>query len=508
MAPTYTFEHVQEDSVAPSTFPAGTIPYALTYDDVLLVPQYSEVIPSEVTPRAEFARGIFLNTPILSAAMDTVTENRVARIMAQMGGLGIIHKNMDIEKHAFEVEKVKKYESGMIIDPITLGPENMVHEALEIMAKYSISGVPITVDKVLVGILTNRDLRFETNVNQPIKNLMTHKDKLVTTGVGTTLEQAQSILQKHRIEKLPVVGPGNKLMGLITIKDIEKAQAFPQATKDSHGRLLVGAALGVGADSKERVEALVAAKVDVVCIDTAHGHSKNVLEMVKYVSKKFPDVMIIAGNVVTADGTTALIEAGADVVKVGVGPGSICTTRVIAGVGMPQISAIVECAAAAKKLGKSIIGDGGIKYSGDITKALALGANSVMIGNLLAGAEESPGETILYQGRTYKVYRGMGSLGAMAKGSKDRYGQYDIFDDDKLVPEGIEGKVPYKGSATGIIHQLVGGIKSGMGYLGARNVEDLQVKAKFVQISAQGLRESHVHDVSITKEAPNYRLEQ
>jgi IMP dehydrogenase len=483
------------------------IPYALTYDDILLVPQYSEIIPSEVTPRSEFARGKFLNTPILSAAMDTVTENRIARIMAQMGGLGIIHKNMSIEAQALEVEKVKKYESGMIQDPITLGPEQMVHEALEIMAKYSISGVPITVNQVLVGILTNRDLRFETNVNQPIKNLMTHKDKLVTAEVGTTLEQAKQILQKHRIEKLPVVDKNFKLKGLITIKDIEKAQAFPQATKDGHGRLLVGAAVGVGADSRDRADALVAAKVDVLCVDTAHGHSRNVMEMVKYIAHKHKDVIIVSGNVVTGDGTLALIEAGADVVKVGVGPGSICTTRVVAGVGMPQISAIVECAKVAAQKGKTIIADGGIKYSGDISKALALGANSVMIGNLLAGAEESPGETVLYQGRTYKVYRGMGSLGAMAKGSKDRYGQYDITDDDKLVPEGIEGKVPYKGSATGIIHQLVGGVKSGMGYLGARNVQELQAKAKFVQISAQGLRESHVHDVSITKEAPNYRME-
>ncbi len=483
------------------------IPYALTYDDILLVPQYSEIIPSDVTSRSEFARGKFLNTPILSAAMDTVTENRVARIMAQMGGLGVIHKNMSIEAQALEVEKVKKYESGMIQDPITLGPDQMVHEALEIMAKYSISGVPITVNQMLVGILTNRDLRFETNVNQPIKNLMTHKEKLVTAEVGTTLEQAKQILQKYRIEKLPVVDKNFRLKGLITIKDIEKAQAFPQATKDSHGRLLVGAALGVNADSRERASALVAAKVDVLCVDTAHGHSRNVMEMVRYISQNHKDVIIVSGNVVTADGTLALIEAGADVVKVGVGPGSICTTRVIAGVGMPQISAIVECAKVAAQKGKTIIADGGIKYSGDITKALALGANSVMIGNLLAGAEESPGETILYQGRTYKVYRGMGSLGAMAKGSKDRYAQYDITDDDKLVPEGIEGKVPYKGSATGIVHQLIGGLKSGMGYLGARNVQELQVKAKFVQISAQGLRESHVHDVSITKEAPNYRLE-
>lgn len=483
------------------------IPYALTYDDILLVPQYSDIIPSEVAPRAEFARGIFFNTPILSAAMDTVTENRVARIMAQMGGLGIIHKNMSIEQQALEVEKVKKYESGMIQDPITLGPEQLVQEALEVMAKYSISGVPITIDKVLVGILTNRDLRFETNLQQPIKNLMTHKEKLVTAEVGTTLEQAKKILQKHRIEKLPVVDKNFRLKGLITIKDIEKAQAYPQATKDPHGRLLVGAAVGVGADSRDRVDALVDAKVDILCVDTAHGHSRNVVEMVKYIAQKYKDVIIVSGNVVTAEGTLALIEAGADVVKVGVGPGSICTTRVVAGVGMPQISAVVECSKAARTKGKTIIADGGIKFSGDVTKALALGANSVMIGNLLAGAEESPGETILYQGRTYKVYRGMGSLGAMAKGSKDRYGQYDIMEDDKLVPEGIEGKVPYKGSATGIIHQLIGGVKSGMGYLGARNVQELQAKAKYVRISAQGLRESHVHDVSITKEAPNYRLE-
>jgi IMP dehydrogenase len=482
------------------------IPYALTFDDILLVPQYSEVIPSDVTPRSFFARDIYLNVPIISSAMDTVTEHRIARIMAQLGGLGIIHKNMDIEQQAFQVEKVKKYESGMIQDPITLGPDQLVSEALAVMSKYSISGVPITVNGKLVGILTNRDLRFETKTKQPIKNLMT-SEGLVTAEEGTTLEQARKILQKHRIEKLPVVDKNKVLKGLITIKDIEKAQAFPQATKDPRGRLFVGAAVGVGSDAITRVEALIAAHADVICIDTAHGHSKNVIDMVKSVRKKFKDVIIIAGNVVTADATNTLIEAGADVVKVGVGPGSICTTRVVAGVGMPQISAVIECAKAAKKKGKTIIADGGIKYSGDITKALALGANTVMIGNLLAGAEESPGETILYQGRTYKVYRGMGSLGAMAKGSKDRYGQYDISDEDKLVPEGIEGKVPYKGNASGIIFQLVGGIKSGMGYLGAANIEELQKKAEFVQISAMGLKESHVHDVSITKEAPNYRLE-
>lgn len=479
---------------------------ALTFDDILLVPQYSEIVPTEVIPRTFFAKDLYLNSPIISAAMDTVTEHRIARIMAQNGGLGIIHKNLSIEAQSFQVEKVKKYESGMIQDPITLSPDHYVSEALQIMAKYSISGVPITVQGKLVGILTNRDLRFETNVHQPIKNIMT-KDNLITTHVGTTLDQAKKILQKHRIEKLPVVDAAGILKGLITIKDIEKAEAFPQSTKDSKGRLVAAAAVGVGEGTFDRVEALVASGVDVVCVDTAHGHSKNVISMVSSISKKFKDLVIVAGNVVTEEGTEALIAAGADVVKVGVGPGSICTTRVVAGVGMPQISAIMKCAAIAKKHHKTIIADGGVKYSGDISKALALGANTVMIGNLLAGAEESPGETVLYQGRTYKVYRGMGSLGAMEQGSKDRYGQMDVNDVDKLVPEGIEGKVPYKGSASGIIHQLVGGLKSGMGYLGAKNIEELQAKAKFVQITSQGLRESHVHDVSITKEAPNYRLE-
>lgn len=482
------------------------VPYALTFDDILLVPQYSEITPTEVIPRSLFARGKYLNTPIISAAMDTVTENKVARVMSQNGGLGVIHKNLSIEKQALEVEKVKKYEAGMILDPITLGPDHLVQDAVDLMEKFSISGVPITVDGVLVGILTNRDLRFEEKFDQPIKNLMT-KDNMVTAKMGTTLDEAKKILQQHRIEKLPVVDSKGKLKGLITIKDIEKAKNYPQATKDEHGRLFVGAALGVSADARERADALITAGVDVLCIDTAHGHSKNVIEMVKYISQKHKDVIVVAGNVVTADGTLALIEAGAEVVKVGVGPGSICTTRMVAGVGMPQISAIVECAKAAKQKGKTIIADGGIKFSGDITKALALGANSVMIGNLLAGAEESPGETILFQGRTYKVYRGMGSLGAMAKGSKDRYGQMDISENDKLVPEGIEGKVAYKGAASGIIHQLVGGLKSGMGYLGAKNIEELQNKARFVRITAMGLRESHVHDVSITKEAPNYRME-
>ena len=479
---------------------------ALTFDDILLVPQYSEIVPTEVIPKTFFARDLYLNTPLISAAMDTVTENKIARIMAQNGGLGFIHKNLSIEAQAFEVEKVKKYESGMIQDPITLSPDHYVSEALQIMSKYSISGVPITVQGKLVGILTNRDLRFETNVNQPIKNIMT-KDNLVTTEPGTTLEQAKKILQKHRIEKLPVVDKEGQLKGLITIKDIEKAEAFPGATKDSKGRLVVGATVGVSADSPDRVDALVAAGTDIVCIDTAHGHSKNVMNMVSYVRQKYKDIIIVAGNVVTAEAVADLIKQGADVIKVGVGPGSICTTRVVAGVGVPQITAIMNCAGAAKKQNKTIIADGGIKFSGDMTKALALGANTVMIGNLLAGADEAPGETILYHGRTYKMYRGMGSIGAMEKGSKDRYGQMDTNDLDKLVPEGIEGKVPYKGNASGIIHQLIGGLKSGMGYLGARNIDELQKRAKFVQITGQGLVESHVHDVSITKEAPNYRLE-
>ena len=479
---------------------------ALTYDDILLIPQYSEVIPSEISTRSFFAKDLYLNAPIMTAAMDTVTENRMARVLAQLGGLGVIHKNLSIEAQAFQVEKVKKYESGMITDPITLHPEATVAEALELMGKYSISGVPITVNKKLVGILTNRDLRFETNTSQPVSNIMT-KEHLVTTKDGTTLEEAKSILQKHRIEKLLVVDNQNNLCGLITIKDIEKAKTFPNSSKDSGGRLIVGAAIGIDNTSKERAQALVAKHVDVLVVDTAHGHSKNVLTMVEWVRKEFPDVILVAGNVVTGEACEALFTKGADVVKVGVGPGSICTTRVVAGVGMPQIAAIQECAPVAKKYKKTIIADGGIKYSGDIVKALAMGANSVMVGNLLAGAEESPGETILYQGRTYKVYRGMGSLGAMKKGSKDRYFQGDVRDAEKLVPEGIEGKVPYRGSASGIVHQLLGGVRSGMGYVGAKDIADLQEKAKFVRISSQGLKESHVHDVTITKEAPNYRLE-
>jgi IMP dehydrogenase len=479
---------------------------ALTFDDILLVPQYSEIVPTNIQIDSHFARDIRLHMPIISAAMDTVTESKVATVMAQNGGFGVIHKNMSIEKQAFQVERVKKYESGMITDPITLGPDRLVSDALEVMKKYSISGVPITVDRKLVGILTNRDLRFETNVSQQISQVMT-KENLITAKVGTTLAEAKGILQKHRIEKLPVVNDKFELKGLITIKDIEKAKAFPLATKDKQGRLLVAAAVGVDANSRDRVAALVKSGVDILVVDSAHGHSKNVISQVQLIHKEFPSVVIVAGNVVTAEATEALIKAGADVVKVGVGPGSICTTRIVSGVGMPQISAVVNCAETARKKGKTIIADGGIKYSGDITKALALGANSVMIGSLLAGADESPGETILFHGRTYKVYRGMGSLGAMGEGSKDRYGQADIDDMDKLVPEGIEGRVPYKGSASAILMQLSGGLKAGMGYLGAENVESLQKRAKFVRITPQGLRESHVHDVTITREAPNYRLE-
>lgn len=479
---------------------------ALTFDDILLVPQYSEIVPTSISAKTEFARGIYLNMPILSAAMDTVTEHRVAQVMAQNGGFGIIHKNLSIPDQAFQVEKVKKYESGLITDPITLGPDQKVSDALDLMRKFSISGVPITVDGKLVGILTNRDLRFETNVTQPISNIMT-KEGLVTAKVGTTLTEAKVILQKHRIEKLPVVNEKFELRGLITIKDIEKAQTYPNATKDQYGRLFAGAAVGVDAKAEERVEALVKAGVDVLAVDSAHGHSKNVMRLVEHIHRSYPEVLLVAGNVVTAEGTKALIDSGADVVKVGVGPGSICTTRVVSGVGMPQISAINVCSQEARKYGKTIIADGGIKFSGDITKALALGANTVMVGSLLAGSDESPGETILFQGRTYKVYRGMGSLGAMVEGSRDRYGQAAVEEADKLVPEGIEGKVPYKGSTSAILHQLVGGLKAGMGYLGASDISMLQEKAKFVRITPQGLKESHVHDVTITREAPNYRLE-
>lgn len=479
---------------------------ALTFDDILLVPQHSEAVPTSINPRTHFARDIYLNIPLISAAMDTVTESKVAQVMAQIGGLGIIHKNLSIESQAFEVERVKKYESGMIQEPITLGPDMVVSDALAVMKKYSISGVPITVGRKLVGILTNRDLRFETNTEQKISQIMT-QENLVIAKEGTTLEEAKKVLQRHRIEKLPVVDDAGNLCGLITVKDIEKSITYPNATKDSYGRLLVGAASGIGHKGIERVEALVHSGCDVVVIDTAHGHSKNVLDSVKEVRSKFKDLTLVAGNVVSPDATEALIKAGADVVKVGVGSGSICTTRIISGVGVPQVTAVYKCAQVAKKLGKTVVSDGGSKFSGDVVKALAVGANTVMLGSMLAGCDESPGETLLYQGRTYKVYRGMGSLGAMKKGSKERYFQDAVSDLDKLVPEGVEGRIPYKGSVSGVIHQIVGGVKSGMGYCGADSVQNLQEKAEFVEISSSGLKESHVHDVAITKEAPNYRLE-
>lgn len=478
---------------------------AYAYDDLLLTPKYSEAVPSTVSTKSFFARDLYLNSPIISSAMDTVTESKMARVLAQLGGLGVIHKNLSIELQSLEVEKVKKYESGMITDPITLGPDSLVVDALDLMKKYSISGVPITQNKKLVGILTNRDLRFETNINQPIREVMT-KDNLITAKEGVTLAEAKVILQKYKIEKLPVVKSSGELSGLITIKDIEKSKAYPLATKDSRGRLIVAAAIGVDQTSQERAQALVAKGCDIIVVDTAHGHSKNVLEMVSWVRKSFPEIIIVAGNVVTSEACDALYERAVDVVKVGVGPGSICTTRVVAGIGMPQASAVYHCAKSAKKYNKTIIADGGIKYSGDVTKALALGANSIMIGNLLAGVDESPGETVLYQGRTYKVYRGMGSLGAMAKGSKDRYFQSEV-EEEKLVPEGIEGRVPYRGAASGVVHQLLGGLKSGMGYVGAATINELQDKAQFIKISHQGYKESHVHDVTITKEAPNYRME-
>jgi len=478
---------------------------ALTFDDVLLLPLYSEVLPKDVDISTYLTRDLKLNMPLISAAMDTVTESATAITMAREGGIGVIHKNLSIEAQALEVDKVKKSESGMIVDPITMEPENKIYEALEIMKRYKISGVPITKNNVLVGILTNRDLRFEKNLNRPIYEVMT-KDNLITVPEGTTLEEAKELLQKYRIEKLPVVDKKFRLKGLITIKDIEKARKYPNACKDSLGRLRVGAAVGVGPDRDARVEALVKAGCDVIFVDTAHGHSKLVIESVKVIKKKYPNVPLIAGNIATKEAAQSLIKAGVDAIKVGVGPGSICTTRIIAGVGVPQITAIMECYEVAKKYGIPVIADGGIKYSGDITKALAAGADTVMVGSLFAGTDESPGESILYQGRTYKVYRGMGSLEAMKKGSSDRYFQGDV-EDVKLVPEGIEGRVPYRGPLSQTIFQLIGGLRSGMGYLGCKNIEELKTKTKFIKITSAGLRESHVHDVIITKEAPNYRLD-
>lgn len=475
----------------------------LTFDDVLLIPAKSEILPKETDVSTMLTKKIKLNIPIMSAGMDTVTEARLAIAIAREGGIGIIHKNMSIEAQALEVDKVKRSEHGVIVDPFYLSPDHIVSDALELMERYRISGVPIVDQKgKLVGILTNRDLRFETDMSRPIHEVMT-KDNLITAPVGTDLEEAENILRKYKIEKLPLVDDKGYLKGLITIKDIEKAIQFPNSAKDKNGRLLVGAAVGVTQDMMDRIRALVDAKVDVVVVDTAHGHSKGVLDAVKKIKINYPDLQVIAGNVATAEGTRELIEAGADAVKVGIGPGSICTTRVVTGVGVPQITAIYDCANEADKHGIPVIADGGIKYSGDITKAIAAGARAVMIGSLFAGTEESPGELEIYQGRSFKVYRGMGSLGAMASGSKDRYFQEDV---KKLVPEGVEGRVPYKGPLSETIYQLVGGLRAGMGYCGTATIEELRKKGQFIKITSAGLRESHPHDVQITKEAPNYSL--
>ncbi|MEJ2430843.1 MAG: IMP dehydrogenase [Deltaproteobacteria bacterium] len=483
------------------------IPVALTFDDVLLLPAASKALPNEVDVRTRLSRNITMNIPLVSAAMDTVTEAKTAISMAREGGLGIIHRNMSVERQATEVDKVKKSESGMIVDPVTMHPDQKISEVLEVMERYRISGVPIVEDgRKLVGIVTNRDLRFETNLEQKIANVMTKKN-LVTASEGITLEESKVLLHKNRIEKLLVVNDKGDLLGLITIKDIMKIKKYPNACKDKYGRLRVGAAVGVGPDRDQRVEALVKVGVDVIVVDSAHGHAEAVVNSVPAIKRQFPDMELIAGNVATADGTGSLIEAGVDAVKVGVGPGSICTTRVVAGVGVPQISAIIECAKVARKYQVPIIADGGIKYSGDVVKALAAGADSVMIGSIFAGTDESPGETVLYQGRSYKVYRGMGSLGAMKGGSGDRYFQGDVVEEVKLVPEGIEGRVPYKGPLSSSVFQLIGGLRAGMGYVGCGNLEQLRKQAKFIRITSAGLKESHVHDVIITKEAPNYQID-
>ena len=481
------------------------IPVALTFEDVLLVPQKSDVLPSEVDTTSGFSRRIRLNIPIVSSGMDTVTESRLAIAIAQLGGIGVIHRNLAPEQQAEEVDKVKRSESGMIVDPITMTPDRTIAEAQEVMAKYRFSGVPIVVNGKLVGILTNRDLRFETRMDLRISEVMTKED-LITVPVGTGLEEAKKILHKHKVEKLLVVDDDYNLKGLITVKDIQKAIKYPLASKDELGRLRCAAAIGVGEEALKRAHALVGAQVDALVVDTAHGHSKKVLETVAKLKKEFGDVEVVAGNVGTADATRDLIRAGVDAVKVGMGPGSICTTRVISGAGMPQITAILDCAGAASGSGVPVIADGGIKFSGDITKAIAAGADSVMIGGLFAGTDESPGETVLYQGRTFKTYRGMGSLGAMSDATRDRYFQQDV-EASKLVPEGIEGRVPSKGSLSGVVTQLVGGLRSGMGYCGCHNIKELKTRAKFVRITQAGHREGHVHDVIITKEAPNYQLD-
>ena len=487
----------------------GPIPEGLTFDDVLLVPNKSAILPTQVDTRTRVTRHITLNIPIVSAAMDTVTESRLAIALAQQGGIGIVHRSMSIAQQAMEVDKVKRSESGMIVDPVTIGPKNRIADALEIMKKYKISGVPVTQDGKLVGILTNRDLRFEDRFDLPVEDVMT-KENLVTVAAGTTLEEAEGILHKHRVEKLLVVDKDYNLRGLITVKDIQKKIKYPNACKDEQGRLRVGAALGATGDFLERAAELVKAKVDLLVVDTAHGHSTRVLDAVQRLKDKFPDVDLVAGNVATFNGACDLIQLGVDGVKVGIGPGSICTTRVVTGAGVPQITAVAECARAASKAGVPVIADGGIKFSGDVSKAIAAGASSVMLGSLFAGTEESPGETVLYQGRTFKSYRGMGSIAAMTAGSGDRYSQEREVargEISKLVPEGIEGRVPYKGLLEDLVAQLVGGLRSGMGYCGCVNIEEMQQRGRFVRITSAGLRESHVHDVIITKEAPNYSLD-
>jgi len=479
----------------------------LTFDDVLLVPAYSAVLPGEVDTRTKFSRRIALNIPLCSSAMDTVTEASLAIALAQQGGIGVIHKNFPVMQQAEEVDKVKRSESGMIVDPVTIDHHQLVSEALAIMERFKISGVPVVDDNgLLVGIITNRDLRFETRFDIPVSEIMTPQP-LVTVPVGTTLDEAKVRLQKHRIEKLLVVDDNGHLKGLITVKDIQKAINFPLAAKDELGRLRCAAAIGATGDYLDRAAALVEARVDAIVVDTAHGHSSRVVEAVEQIKKEFPDIELVAGNVATAEATKMLISAGVDAVKIGIGPGSICTTRVVTGAGVPQITAIIECVAAAKGTGVPIIADGGVKFSGDVAKAIASGADSVMIGSLFAGTEEAPGEVILFQGRNFKTYRGMGSIGAMKKGSSDRYAQEGTVSDAKYVPEGIEGRVAYKGSVADMVTQLVGGLRSGMGYTGCKNIEELQTNAQFVRITSAGLRESHVHDVIITKEAPNYRIE-
>jgi len=505
---------------------AKNLPEALTFDDVLLVPAYSDVVPVQVSTQTQLTRDITLNTPLLSSAMDTVTESRMAIAMAQQGGIGIVHRNLSIAEQAGEIDKVKRSESGMIVDPVTIGPDQMIGDALEVMRRYKISGVPVTQGKRLVGILTNRDLRFETRTDVPVGDVMTKKD-LITVPVGTTLEEAEQILHEHRVEKLLVVDDQYNLKGLITVKDIQKKLKYPNASKDEKGRLRVGGAIGATGDYLERAAELVRARADVLAIDSAHGHSSRVLEAIREVKKAFPNVGLLAGNVATYEGALALIDAGADAIKIGIGPGSICTTRMVTGAGMPQITAISEAARAAREHDIPVIADGGIKYSGEITKAIAAGASTVMIGSLFAGVDESPGETILYQGRSFKSYRGMGSLTAMSQGSGERYFQSaaDLAGAEsggegvvqrertnqnrlaKFVPEGIEGRVPYRGPLESMVFQLVGGLRSGMGYVGCATIKELQEKAQFVRISGAGLRESHVHDVIITREAPNYHVE-